>query len=209
VDGNGVVYVADTANNLIREIMPDGTVSTLAGIPGVVGAANGPPGQATFNAPAGIAVSSDGGMIFVADTGNSTIRVLIKSANYEVRPFAGTPMVSGMSDGLPELLDHPKALAVDASTDYYQVNVYIADTGNAALRVASWSDGLQTIALGGDAAPPATPPPSGPSTPATPAAPASSASASGGGAFDGGFVAVIAGLWLLRTLAVTRRRAAG
>src|SRR5947199_6175813 len=85
VDGNGIVYVADTVNNRVRRIANDGTVSTLAG-DGTAGFQNGPGSQARFNAPQGIA--ADGlGNIYVADTGNSSVRVI--NAAGEVRTVAG------------------------------------------------------------------------------------------------------------------------
>jgi serine/threonine protein kinase/sugar lactone lactonase YvrE len=73
VDGVGNVYVADTGNNTIRKITPMGQVSTIAGLPGPGGFADGPGAQARFNGPAGIAVTKDG-TIYVADTNNHVIR---------------------------------------------------------------------------------------------------------------------------------------
>jgi chitodextrinase len=73
------VYVADTGNSVIREITPDGHVSTLAGyageddIPGVPGFKDGVGTDAWFNAPRDIAVDTSGNL-YVADTGNGVIR---------------------------------------------------------------------------------------------------------------------------------------
>jgi DNA-binding beta-propeller fold protein YncE len=72
VDLSGNVYVADTFNDMIRKITPDGFVTTLAGS-GAGGADNGPAHDATFNGPEGIAVDSTG-IIYVADSGNHIIR---------------------------------------------------------------------------------------------------------------------------------------
>jgi sugar lactone lactonase YvrE len=73
VDGSGNVYVADTANSTIRKISSSGVVTTLAGVPGEPGAADGAAGSAHFNYPEGVAVDSSG-KVYVADTLNSTIR---------------------------------------------------------------------------------------------------------------------------------------
>jgi sugar lactone lactonase YvrE len=73
VDRDGNIFVADTGNNSIRKISPMGQVTTIAGLAGSAGAANGPGPQARFNGPAGIAVDQDGN-IYVADTNNHAIR---------------------------------------------------------------------------------------------------------------------------------------
>jgi sugar lactone lactonase YvrE len=72
VDAGGIVYVADTNNNLIREISPSGAVITLAGN-GTQGSANGYGFKASFNYPVGIAVDGQGN-VYVADGGNNMIR---------------------------------------------------------------------------------------------------------------------------------------
>ena len=80
VDNASNVYVADGSNNVIRMIDTNGTVTTIAGIPGVVGGRDGIGTNALFNNPCGIAVDPTttipGGQtnLFVADTVNSTIR---------------------------------------------------------------------------------------------------------------------------------------
>ncbi|WP_299345622.1 gluconolaconase [uncultured Pseudoxanthomonas sp.] len=72
VDGSGRVYVADTYNDRIRLISPDGVVTTLAGgdAPGFV---DGTGGEARFDTPTGIAVDATG-VAWVADLRNDAIR---------------------------------------------------------------------------------------------------------------------------------------
>lgn len=70
------IYVADTGNNAIRKITPDGEVSTLAGN-GMSGFADGQGKNSLFNAPQGIVVDQTG-RIVVADTGNHRIRIIEK-----------------------------------------------------------------------------------------------------------------------------------
>lgn len=69
----GNLYVADTGNHTIRQIVvATGVVTTLAGTAGVSGSTNGTGSAAKFNAPEGII--SDGISLYVTDTGNHTIR---------------------------------------------------------------------------------------------------------------------------------------
>lgn len=73
VDTAGNVYVADTNNNLIRKITPEGVVTTIAGT-GTIGSTDGDGKTATFNSPSGLTVNAAGTVIYIADTGNDLIR---------------------------------------------------------------------------------------------------------------------------------------
>jgi len=74
VDKAGNVFVADTYNDRIRKIAPDGAVTTVAGS-GAPGMQDGPAASAMFDTPSGIAVD-DQGVMYIADTGNSAVRRL-------------------------------------------------------------------------------------------------------------------------------------
>lgn len=87
VDRAGIVYVADTYNDRVRRIAPDGMVSTVAGAAGP-GDADGPAASAGFDTPTALAVAADGS-IFVADTGNNAIRKIGKDG--QVSTFAAAP----------------------------------------------------------------------------------------------------------------------
>jgi sugar lactone lactonase YvrE len=73
VDGTGNVFVADTVNCTVRRVASSGAVTTLAGTAGIAGLGDGAGGSALFNQPRGITVDSTGNL-YVADTGNATIR---------------------------------------------------------------------------------------------------------------------------------------
>ncbi len=128
VDASNNVYVSDTTNNLLRKITPDGTVTTIAGLVGVAGSSDGVGSQALFNAPGGLAVDAVGN-IYLADTGNSTIRKITPAG--DVTTIAGLPGVAGNKDGTGSdaWFNQPKALTVNVDG-----NLYVADTGNAEIR---------------------------------------------------------------------------
>ncbi|HEX3718350.1 MAG TPA: immunoglobulin domain-containing protein [Verrucomicrobiae bacterium] len=83
-DTNGNYYVADTGNNTIRKISSH-TVTTIGGIPGVAGSEDGVGTNALFNTPIGIVVDPKG-IVYVADSGNNTIRKLLPDLLIAVQP---------------------------------------------------------------------------------------------------------------------------
>ncbi len=128
VDNANNIYVSDTANQAIRKISPDGTVSTLAGLPGYAGNSDGSGDNARFSNPQGLAVDSAGN-IYVADTGNNAIRKITAAGVVTTLSF---PVTSNGTTNQTVLLNSPGGVAVDGAG-----NVYIADTGNHCIRKAS------------------------------------------------------------------------
>ncbi|MBU2603117.1 MAG: cell wall-binding repeat-containing protein [Actinobacteria bacterium] len=137
---SGVLYVADRDNHTIRAINALGTVTTLAGKPGIVGSTNGTGSTARFDTPWDIAVS-DSGTIFVADTNNHTIRKITPAG--VVTLVAGQPGVSGFADGTGAAARfyHPCAIAVDSHD-----NLYVADYYNHTIRKITPAGVVTTIA---------------------------------------------------------------
>jgi serine/threonine-protein kinase len=119
IDASGNIYVADSGNNLIREISPQGAVTTLAGAGGQ-GFANGPSNAATFNYPEGVTADASGN-VYVADYGNNEIRKI--SSTGMVTTLAGRDSV-GSNNGADTsaTFNEPTGVAVDAAG-----NVYVAD----------------------------------------------------------------------------------
>ncbi len=116
VDSGGNVYVADTANHVIRKITPAGVVSTLAGQPGVGGYGDGALAQAKFWMPVDVK-ADDQGNLYVADRNNSVVRKI--TANGTVSTVVGTPGKYGFVAGaLPGVIPPPEGLAVVGSVLY-------------------------------------------------------------------------------------------
>jgi uncharacterized protein (TIGR03437 family) len=80
IDSAGSLYIADANNHRIRKITTDGYIFTIAG-KGTSGySGDGGPGtSAALNFPRGVAIGPDG-RVYIADTGNSVIRVLNATA---------------------------------------------------------------------------------------------------------------------------------
>jgi sugar lactone lactonase YvrE len=139
VDAAGNLYVADTGNNAIRKISPQGVVSTLAG-DGLAGDKDGKGAAAQFNGPIGVAVDA-AGVVYVSDTYNDRIRRI--ATNGDVTTIAGGKR-AGLTDGAAAqaLFDTPTGLALSAAGD-----LYIADTGNNAIRKLDKNGNVSTVAV--------------------------------------------------------------
>ena len=205
VDVSGNVCVADTTNNLIRKITPDGTVTTLAGLVGASGTQDGAGANALFNRPGGLAMDTEGN-VYVADTGNSTIRRITPAG--VVSTLAGLPGIAGLKDGLGLDAWFNQPLAICRGADSA---LYVADTGNAAIRRVGLDGTVTTLALSAlaiSAPPPSTPEPpvTPPPTTTTPTTPTGSSGSSGGGGGGGGalglgFLALLGTAWFVRHVA--------
>src|SRR5439155_17003197 len=96
IDNAGNVYVSDSGNNTIRKITSVGEVTTLAGMPGKAGTADGFREGARFNSPEGLTLDNAGNL-FVADLGNDMIRKVTPEG--VVTTLAGSMATPGLKDG--------------------------------------------------------------------------------------------------------------
>jgi hypothetical protein len=128
VDSALNVYVAEFANNTIRKITPAGVVSTLAGVAGSAGSADGTGSAARFHTPQGLAADTSG-YIYVADSDNNTIRKITPTG--VVTTLAGLAGYGGSADGTGNaaLFNSPYGVAVNSAGD-----LYVSDQGNHTIR---------------------------------------------------------------------------
>lgn len=140
LDGSGNLLVCDSGNHCIRKVTAAGVVTTIAGSPGIPGSSNATATAARFLNPNGITINPQG-VIYVADSGNHTIRKI--SASGEVTTFAGLPGSSGVTDatGASARFHSPKAITIDASG-----TLYVADSGNHSIRKITSSAVVTTVA---------------------------------------------------------------
>lgn len=185
VDPSGNLFIADTDNNVIREVTLEGVISTVAGSfsagPGDP-AGGGAATAAALNHPLGVAADS-GGNLYIADTGNNTLRFvcmdasICASGSLTVQQGSITTL-AGSSTGSPGfsgdggaaasgLMSQPSAVAVDSSG-----TVFAADSQNG--RIRQIADPVSYTA------PPPAPRPTPTPTPTPTATPTSTASGEGG-----------------------------
>ena len=144
-DGNGNVYVADTGNCTIRQVVVGtGQVTTLAGAPGSCSPVDGTGPKAGFAAPGALAIDGSGNL-YVAD--GETIRKVVVATG-EVMTLAGsaqTACTAGDGAGAAAGFCGLSGLAVDTAG-----NLYASDTtSNTIRKIVVATGGVTTLAGSG------------------------------------------------------------
>ncbi len=138
VDASGNIIVADTDNNLIRNISPESVVTTIAGS-GDEGFGDGASATAKFDRPEGVAINASGDII-VADAENHRIRRI--SPEGMVSTIAGgSEQGSVNATGINARFNRPSDVAINASGD-----IIVADRGNHRIRRIDSDNAVTTIA---------------------------------------------------------------
>jgi uncharacterized protein (TIGR03437 family) len=135
VDSSGNVYIADTGNNVIRQVNTSGIINTFAGNNSMGGGYSGDGGAATngmLDAPTGVAVDSANN-VYMTDSINNLVRK-VSGGNFSTIIGIGS---TGQS------LNHPNGLVVDSKGA-----VYVSDTSHRVLKYAN--SALTTFAGTGD-----------------------------------------------------------
>ncbi|HEY9898773.1 MAG TPA: SMP-30/gluconolactonase/LRE family protein [Pantanalinema sp.] len=140
-DAAGNLYAADSSNDRIRRIAPDGSVATWAG-DGTADQRDGARLQARFKSPNGVFFDRRTGSLYVSEAYDK-IRKIDSSGNVTTFAGTGTP---GFVDGAAQsgLLNTPWGMAMDAAG-----NLYVADSRNHAIRKITPSGAISTFAGSG------------------------------------------------------------
>lgn len=138
VDSAGNLYIADTFNHEIREVLAfNHTINTVAGnLKATYAGDNGPATSASLNYPFDVTVDAKGNL-YIADTSNDVIRKVTAGATPTISTIAGDNALGGgfAGDGgsaTAAQLNVPVSVAVDSSG-----NVYIDDLLNDRVREVS------------------------------------------------------------------------
>ena len=149
VDSFGNIFVSDSFNNRIREVVAaTGKIQTVAGNGTAGFAGDGGPATsaAELNAPTGVFVDN-GGNIFIADSDNERIREVV-AATGNIRTVAGNGTQNFSGDGgaaTSATLAFPTGLFLDGAG-----NIFIGDTDNGRIReVVAATGNIQTVAGNG------------------------------------------------------------
>ena len=121
LDTRGSIYIADAGNNRVRKVNASGIISTLAGDGNCGFIDNVPPASGEMCSPIGVAVTLNGGAIYIADEANLRVR---KVASNLITTYAGSglPGFNGDGPALSTNFDDPFAVAFDSKGNLYMVD---------------------------------------------------------------------------------------
>ena len=142
VDASGNLYIADRSNYRIRMVSTSGIITTVAGNGKCCYSGDGGPATSAELEPSGVALDATGNL-YLTDWGGARIRVV--STSGFISTVAGTGALGFSGDGGPATrsnVDSPAGITTDNSG-----NIYIADVGNARIRVVS--GGIMNTLVGG------------------------------------------------------------
>jgi sugar lactone lactonase YvrE len=152
VDGSENIFIADTLDNLIREVVAaTGKIQTVAGsglgcvTPSAAVSAGATSPQACLRSPQGVFVDSAGN-IFIADLGDNQVREVVAASGL-LLPVVGGGLAISLADGVAA-----NSAQVQPSTVFVDNvgNIFLTDNLSNRVREVSATTGLiQTVAGGG------------------------------------------------------------
>jgi DNA-binding beta-propeller fold protein YncE len=140
IAADGTIFVADNQNHALRRIGTNGVVTTLAGLLGTPGSADGSGSSARFDSPTGLALGPDGAL-YVSDTGNHTLRRV--TTNGVVTTVAGSAGNADYADGPATAARFNQPLGLAITPDG---TVFVADSGNHLIRVLATNGTVSVLA---------------------------------------------------------------
>jgi sugar lactone lactonase YvrE len=144
-DSAGNLYIAETANQVIRKVDTTGHLTTIAGS-GAQGYSgdNGPATAALLDSPQGLALDNANNL-YIADTHNHAIRRLnLTTAVITTIAGHGSPGYSGDNGPATDArLDLPTALVLDSTS-----SLYFTDSSNHRIRRIDAATGIITTVAG-------------------------------------------------------------
>lgn len=143
VDSAGVLYIADSNHHRVRRVDLNGIITTVVGRGGAGSTGDGGPAvQARIKNPKSVVIN--GGYLYFAGLENKVRRVRLDTGI--INTVAGTGVAGYSGDGGPATaatLNIPQRLQVDSVG-----NVYVADTGNSAVRRIDGDTGVISTVAG-------------------------------------------------------------
>lgn len=147
---SGNLYVSDTFNNRVRKIVPDGTISTIAGDgsacsdPTQPCGDGGPATSAQITFPMGLATDG-GGSIHVASLAENKVRTIDQAGTISTEAGTGTAGYSGDGSAATAAeLNAPEYLAIGSDG-----SLFISDLSNNRVRMVDPAGTISTVAGNG------------------------------------------------------------
>jgi uncharacterized protein (TIGR03437 family) len=132
VDQAGNVYVADSGNQVVRKIAPNGVISTFAGMFGNPGSSGdgGPAVSAQLALPSAVA-NDNSGNVYITDASANRVRIVKPDGSIDTIAGLGLPGYSG-DNGPARLARFNGLIAIALDSDG---NIYLADRVNNVIRL--------------------------------------------------------------------------
>ncbi len=130
VAADGTQYVAETARHQVLKVETNGTVTVLAGVTDTAGNVDGLPGTGTLSSPQGLALDAATSTLWVADSGNNSVRQI----NITTGAISSTAAITGLLN--------PVDVALNTTT------VFVLEKGAHRIKRRAKSGGAVTLLAG-------------------------------------------------------------